>query len=213
MIKLLYGTTNKAKISSMKNSLKSINVSLQNNHNLDLSVVKVVENGDTPIDNAKIKALAFYEKFDVPVFSCDSGLYFKNIDDKYQPGVKVRRVNGKHLNDEEMIEYYANLAKLHSGKLIAYYKNAICLVMSKNEVYCYDGDKIHSEEFIISSIPHKNRTNGFPLDSLSINIESGKYYMDIKKDPSHDYALKKDLSNGFCDFFIENVTGVHGLNV
>jgi len=213
MIKLLYGTTNKAKISSMVNSLKSINVTLLNNDSFDLSVVKVVENGDTPIDNAKIKALAFYKKFKIPVFSCDSGLYFKNVDDKYQPNVKVRRVNDKHLNDEEMIEYYASLAKMHGGELISYYKNSICLAMGEDEMYCYDGHKIHSEEFVISSIPHKSRTNGLPLDSLSIHIESGKYYMDIKKDLSHAYALKKDLSNGFCDFFIENIKGVHRLNV
>ena len=207
MIKLLYGTTNLAKLSSMKHMLKGLNLEIINNPHIDFSHIKIEENGKTPIENARIKALAFYKEFKIPVFSCDSGLYFKNADDKYQPGVTVRRVSGKHLNDEEMIEYYSALAKKHGGKLISYYQNAISLVMNENEIYSYDGDLV-SEEFIITSVPHKKRTEGFPLDSLSVHIGTGKYYMDIKSDSTLTYLLKKDLSIGLCNFFITNVNGV-----
>ena len=141
----------------------------------------------------------------MPVFSCDTGLYFRNVEDKYQPGVTVRRINGKYLNDEEMIEYYASLAKSHGGQLTAYYKNAICLVIDKKQIYSYDGDSIHSEEFIISSHPHTMRTEGYPLDSLSIHKSSGKYYMDLRADTAHSYVLKKDLSQGFSNFFIDSI--------
>lgn len=201
MIKLLYGTSNQAKITSMKHMLRNINVSLLNDE-ITLPNLEIDENGATPIENAKIKALAFYRELKVPVFSADTGLYFRNIADEYQPGVTVRRAKGKYMNDEEMIAYYADLAKIHGGEIIAYYQNAMCLVMSENEIYCYDGEDIHSEEFIITSQPHKIRTNGFPLDSLSIHIQSGKFYMDLKGESAHGYVLKKDLSDGICNFFL-----------
>ena len=205
MIYLLYGTTNTAKIDSMKNMLNGIDVLLINNNLLDLHQVKADESGNSPVENAKIKALAFYNAFSLPVFSCDTGLYFKDVPQKYQPGAWVRRVNGHQMSDEEMISYYAGLAKKYGGQITAYYQNAICLVMSENEIYTLADQSLHSEEFIISSKPHKTRTKGYPLDSLSVHIESGKFYMDLPADTAHSYFLKKDLSEGFRRFFIQSI--------
>ncbi|MBN2878907.1 MAG: non-canonical purine NTP pyrophosphatase [Clostridia bacterium] len=212
MTELLYGTSNKAKIQSMRHMLRSIEVSLANNDTFDLSKVIVEENGNTPLENASIKALAFYDEFSFPVFSCDTGLYLKDIPDKYQPGVQVRRANGNHMNDEEMIQYYANLAAQHGGEITAYYQNAICLVMNKHEIYTRADESLHSEEFIIAAHPHKNRTPGYPLDSLSVHIESGKFYMDLKSDLNYSYVLKKDLSEGFSQFFIDSI-GAKYINI
>ena len=88
--------------------------------------------------------MAFYDTFGLPVFSCDTGLYFRNVADKYQPGVQVRRINGHYMDDEEMIEYYANLAAMHGGEITAYYQNAICLVISKYEFYLRADESLHS---------------------------------------------------------------------
>lgn len=41
----------------------------------------------------------------IPVFASDSGLYIEGIEAERQPGVHVRRVGGKELTDEEMIDY------------------------------------------------------------------------------------------------------------
>ena len=108
-----------------------------------------------------------------------------------------------------MIEYYSALAKELGGEMRVKYKNAICLVMDKENIFCYDGEDIGSEEFIIGSKPHKNREKGFPLNSLSIHIDSGKYYMDIRK---NDYALNKNCKekamlqdNGFRKFFKSSI--------
>lgn len=206
MINLLYGTSNTAKITSMDHMLSGINISLVNSDTMDLSKIVIDENGNTPIVNAKIKAFAFYRAFGVPVFSCDTGLYFRGVADRYQPGVSVRRIDGKYLDDEEIIACYVHLAKLHGGSIKAYYQNAICLVMSTDQIYCFDGESIHSEEFIITSNPHKNRTAGYPLDSLSIHILSGKFYMDLHADAPNSYVLKRDLSAGFCKFFVDSIS-------
>ena len=58
----------------------------------------------------------YYDAFQMPVFSCDSGLYFDNVPDQVQPGVHVRNVNGKCLSDEEMLDYCGGLAKQYGKR-------------------------------------------------------------------------------------------------
>ena len=91
------------------------------------TIPRVVEDGKSPLENARLKATAYYEAFHIPVFPCGSGLYFDNVQEGIQPGVHVRNVNGKCLTDDEMIDYYFGLVKIY-GKLVARYRNAICFV-------------------------------------------------------------------------------------
>lgn len=127
-MKLLYGTGNPAKLSAMKSRLEKIDIELISLNELKAegkTIPAVPEDGKTPLENARQKAVAYYKAFKMPVFSCDSGLYFDCVPDEVQPGVHVRNVNGKCLSDEEMIEYYGGLVKQY-GNLTARYKNAIC---------------------------------------------------------------------------------------
>ena len=143
-MKLLYGTGNPAKLDAMKSRLKNLGIELIGLSDLiadGITVPKVSEDGDTPLQNARQKAIAYYEAFKVPVFSCDSGLYFENVPDEVQPGVHVRTINGKRLSDEEMMEYYAKLVRQY-GKLTARYRNAICFVKDENHIYgAMDGER------------------------------------------------------------------------
>jgi len=113
------------------------------------------------------------------VFSCDSGLYFDIVPNNFQPGVFVRRPKGKELSDEEMIDFYSNLARKF-GNLKAKYKNAICFIFNKDTIFSSDDDVLSGNSFIITSIPHKKQVKGFPLDCLSVN-EKNEYYYDIDK--------------------------------
>lgn len=200
-MEILYGTRNLAKINSMKNMLKDLDIEILSLNDVDLKVGAVDESGNSPLDNAKIKAFAYYKAFKKPVFSCDSGLYIDGISPSSQPGVHVRRVRGKELNDEEMIEYYSELALNAGGEVRARYKNAICLILNEEEVFQYDGDDISSKQFIITSTPHKKRNKGFPLDSLSKDIETDKYYMDL----TYHTAEEASMINGFREFFIRSL--------
>ncbi len=42
-------------------------------------IPQVEEDGQTPLENARQKALAYYQAFQIPVFSCDSGLAKKYV--------------------------------------------------------------------------------------------------------------------------------------
>ena len=199
-MKILYGTGNIAKINSMKNMLRNLEIEIISLNDVNLKVEKIYENGNSPLENAKIKAFAYYKVWGKPVFSCDSALYIDRMDFCHQPGVHVRRINGGELNDEEMIKYYTELASKAGGEVKAKYKNAICLILDEKKVFEYDGNDI-AEEFIITSEPHKKRKRGFPLDSISKDIKTGKYYMDL----SYYTESQKNMINGFRDFFIRSL--------
>lgn len=198
-MRLLYGTSNPAKLSHMKEMLQGLDVEIVGLSEIKMKVGEIDESGNDPLENARIKAIAYYKLVNMPVFSCDSGLYIEGIDVKRQPGIHVRRVNGKQLKDEEMIEYYGNIAKELGGKTKAMYKNAICFIQDEERIFESMGDELGSEKFILTSIPHKNRNKGFPLDSISIDEKSGKYYMDIEDEENYGEKVR----DGFRKFFIK----------
>lgn len=199
-MKLLFGTGNEAKLSVMKSRLENIGIELIGLNDLRAEgkcIPEILENGNTPLENARIKALAYYEAFHIPVFSCDSGLYFDNVPDEVQPGVHVRNVAGKCLSDEEMIEYYTGLAKKY-GNLIAQYRNAICFVMDEEHVYESMDPSVYSEKFILTDKPHSLiREKGFPLDSMSIDMKTNKYYYDLEASELEQFAVE----DGVLKFF------------
>jgi 8-oxo-dGTP diphosphatase len=195
-MKLIYGTTNKAKIEFMKKRVEPLGIELLSLEDVNAPKLRIDENGNSPLENAKIKALAYYEALKMPLFSCDSGLYIDGLDDARQPGINVRGLHD-HMNDDDTRAYYSSLAAEFGGKMTARYKNAICLILDETRIYEYIGDDIASEPFWLVSKPHEKRNEGFPLDCISVHIESGKYYYDI--DGYGEKYLEAD--NGFTAFF------------
>lgn len=199
-MQILFGTGNQAKLSTMKNRLEKIGIELIGLNELRAegkSIPEVLEDGNTLLENAKLKALAYYEAFRIPVFSCDSGLYFDHVPDEDQPGVHVRNVNGKCLSDEEMMEYYAGLVRKY-GNLVAQYRNAICFVMDEKHIYEAMEPSMYSEKFILTDKPHsKIREKGFPLDSMSIDMRTNRYYYDLAENELAQF----DVEDGFLQFF------------
>lgn len=201
-IRLLYGTGNQAKLDGMRKWLEPLEIEIIGLGDLKKTIPAVQENGMTPLENARLKASAYYEAFHMPVFSCDSGLYFDNVPSTVSPGIHVRTIGGKYLSDEEMIAYYSGLAKQY-GNLTARYKNAICLIMDYGHRYEAMEPSMESKPFLIADKPHPDRVRkaGFPLDCLSVDIGTGKYYYDLPEDTLEQVATK----NGFLEFFVKNV--------
>lgn len=199
-MRLLFGTGNQAKLAAMKSRLEKIGIELIGLNELRAegkSIPEVLENGNTPLENAKRKALAYYEAFQIPVFSCDSGLYFDHVPDEVQPGVHVRNVKGKCLSDKEMMEYYAGLVRKY-GNLVAQYRNAICFVMDEKHVYEAMEPSMYSEKFILTDKPYSEiRKKGFPLDSMSIDMKTNRYYYELAEEELAQF----DVEDGFLQFF------------
>lgn len=199
-MKLLYGTGNLAKLSAMRSRLGQLGIELIGLNDLRAEgeiIPEVAEDGSTPLENARLKALAYYKAFGISVFSCDSGLYFDNIPKEVQPGVHVRNINGKCMSDDEMINYYSGLVKCY-GNLVARYRNAICFVMDENHIYEAMEPSMESERFILTDKPHGAiRKKGFPLDSISLDLKTNKYYYDLPEEKLEQVAVE----DGFLEFF------------
>lgn len=70
-MKLLYGTGNRAKLSAMRSRLKQLDIELIGLDDLRAegkTIPQVVEDGKSPLENARLKATAYYEAFHIPVF-------------------------------------------------------------------------------------------------------------------------------------------------
>ena len=202
-MRILYGTTNKGKLQAMEKSVRQLDIEVIGLNDLNCKLPLIEECGRTPLENAEIKARAYFEAFHMPVFSCDSGLYFDELTDEEQPGIHVRRVNGKELNDDEMIQHYSTLAGKYGGKITGRYRNAIYFILDEDHHYSSMDMSIATEPFVLVTKPHVKRVEGFPLDSLSIDIETGKYYYDIEV---------KDVSTSVDDGVRKFFTDVLQLN-
>ena len=195
-MKLLYGTTNKSKIEFMQKRVAHLGIEILSLADVSTSSnLHIEENGSDPLENAKIKALAYFNALRMPLFSADSGLYIDGLDNERQPGINVRGPDD-NMNDDEAIAHYSALADEMGGQMVARYRNAICLILEDGQIHEYMGDDIASEPFMMVSKPHKIRKEGFPLDSLSVHIKSGKYYYDMEN--GWKYGESDD---GFADFF------------
>lgn len=196
-MKLLYGTGNPAKLADAKRWTEGLGFELLSLRDMEGEIPQVVEDGGTMLENARKKAHAYYRAFGIPVFSCDTGLYFENVSEEDQPGIHVRTVNGKCLTDQEMREHYIGLVRKY-GRLTAQYRSAICLVLDESRSFELMDESLESEKFFLTDRPHPHAINqGYPLDGLSVHIATGRYYYDLGEERVQSLAV----GDGFRRFF------------
>jgi len=201
-VKILYATGNPAKFATMQRRLEPLGIelySLTEAAQTESDIPQVKESGTTPLENARIKANAYYEAFQMPVFSCDSGLYFEGEAKADEPGVHVRTSGGVCLSDEQVSRRIIALAEKY-GTITAYYKHAICLVMDEKHVYEVMDESTESRRFYITNVPHSGVNKGFPIDRLSVDIETGKYFYDLPKEAVDRLAVEEGVLKFFEEF-------------
>lgn len=190
MKKVLFATENESKCERFKNALLKNNIEIITINDIDKKQ-DIIENGKDAIENALIKARAYAKVCDIPVFAMDDNLYIDNLPKEKQPGMYVRRVNGKRLTDDEIIEYYSNLAKVYGekGRLTCRWVYGIAIINNGHE-YTYTWSK---EDFYIVDKPSNKINPGYPLNTISINKKLNKYFTDITEDDKK--KIKEDESN------------------
>ena len=119
----------------------------------------------------------------------DNNLFIEELPEDKQPGTYVRRINGKELNDEEMIEYYTNLVKENGGKLTAKWVYGMVIYSEKGiKEYTWAKDKFN---FITK--PCAKRNPGYPLDSITIVPEYNKYLVELTEEDKKHYKKKDNI--------------------
>ena len=173
-MKVLFATSNPAKVRNYKEELSKKGIELLTLKDIDISI-PVEESGKNAIENAYIKAKAYYDELGMPTIGMDNNLFIEGLPDELQPGEFVRRIGGKELNDDEMIEYYTKLVKEYGGKLKARWVYGMVLI-TNNETYEFNWS--YNDFYLVSEV-NKKRNPGYPLDSISIDEKTNKYFVDM----------------------------------
>lgn len=199
MKKILFATNNQTKSKRFTNDLLKHDIEIVSL--LDMNIkLDVEENGKDAIENALIKAKACYKMTKMITLAMDDNLYLENVPNDKQPGMYVRRVNGKRLTDEEMIEYYTNLAKEYgeNGKMTARWVYGIALIVDGKE-YTYTWSK---NDFYIVDKPSDIVEPGYPLNTISINKKLNKYFTELTEEDK--LSIKEDESD-VIDFIVDKI--------
>lgn len=199
MREILFATGNKSKAKRFTKGLLEHDIKVLTLEDININI-EVEENGSTAIENALIKARTYAKETSLPVFAMDDTLYIDNIPDDKQPGLFVRRVNGKKLNDEEMIEYYSNLAKEYgtNGLLTGRWIYGMALINNGHE-YTYTWSK---QNFYITSTPSNIINPGYPLNTISINIKLNKYFTELTEE---DKLLIQEDESHVVNFLVDSL--------
>ena len=198
-MKILFATTNKSKMKSYGTPLIKSGIELLSLSDLSIDI-DIDENGNDVVENACIKAKGYYELSNMDTFAIDEGLYFEDVPESIQPATHVRRVNGKRLNDEEMINHYLDIVNKYgkNGILRGYFKKAVALIingeLSTCEIKTY-------REFI------NRRSNivkeGYPLASIQYVDKYNKYKSELTDEENEE--LKKEEQNEIIEFLLEKL--------
>ena len=199
MKRVLFATGNESKAKRFSKGLqeKGIEVITLKDINKD---IEVEENGKNAIENALIKARAYAQATNMPVFAMDDNLYIENVPDEKQPGMYVRRVNGKRLTDEEMIEHYTNLARTYgdNGRIICRWVYGMAIINNgKEDTYTWS-----KEDFYIVDKPSDKINQGYPLNSISVNKKLSKYFTEMTEEDRN--SVQEDESD-VVEFIAKNV--------
>lgn len=199
MKKVLFATGNIAKVKRFKDKLLARGIELLSLKDLNISL-SVEENGTSAIENALIKARAYKKEVDMPVMAMDDSLYLENVPENLQPGLFVRRVNGKSLTDEEMIEHYSNLVKDYGvdGAIVARWIYGLAIIKENTE-RTYTWSK---NDFLLVDTPSKVVNPGYPLNSISKNIKLDKYFSEMTQE---DQESVQEQEDDVIDFIAKNV--------
>ncbi len=98
--------------------------------------LSVIEDGDTFHENALKKAQSYYNKFNKPIISDDSGIIVESLPDEL--GIHSARFGGENLTDPQRAELL--LKKLDNQiNRQAYFICILCIYLSTDEYYFFEG--------------------------------------------------------------------------
>ena len=188
-MKILFATGNETKSKRFTKGLSKYGIEVISLKDLNIDL-DVEENGHNAIENASIKAKAYYDATKMITMAMDDTLYLDNVPETEQPGMFVRRVNGKRLNDEQMLEHYTNLVKKYGkdGKLTARWIYGLAIIKD-GKLSTYTWSK---EDFYMTDKINDKLDVGYPLNSISINIKLNKYFTDLTEEDKKEIKQEEN---------------------
>ena len=190
MKKLLFAATNESKLNRFSEELLENDIELVSlkSFNLDLNIE---ENGKNVIENALLKAKEAYKLTKIPVIGMDDSLLMEGLPESLQPGLFVRRVNGKTLTDEEMLNYYIDLVDTYgqNGRLNCKWVYGLALIDEQGQAFTYTWEK---DNFYMVNEKSEIINPGYPLNSISKYKANDKFFTEITDAEKESLKIKED---------------------
>lgn len=203
-MKLLFATGNEFKFKLMEERLKCFkDIELVNPKVLGINI-DVVEDGQTAEENSIKKAKAYYEATKLPVISEDAGLFIDKFSKNEQPGLYVKRVNGKdNLTDKEILNYYIDMLNKYNGRSLAHYYTGVCIIDGDGNIY---SDTINETEFLLTANRSKKvNMSGAILEPISYDLDAEKYFDERTREEEEFHY--KDLNEKYKNL-VKNVFNI-----
>ena len=195
---LLYANSREEDIRRMKQIMAGTGIEIFSPYEVGARV-HVKTKGLDPVENARIKAMAYYQKMGIPSIAVESGLYIEGLPEGEQPAAQYRKYKGIRLSDEDCIDYYCALANRIGKQIKAMFLSAICLVVTEEDIFQSSADSLSVKPFYLAQRVHPKRVPHQPFASLAINLQDGRYWAD---DP--EQILTWELTNAYRDFLVGN---------
>ena len=61
-------------------------------------------------------------------------------------------------------------------------------------------EDLWGSSFLLTDKPHAKRVEGFPLDSISLDIKTGRYCYDLEENSQDDLVSQRGFAGFFEDF-------------
>ncbi len=178
-MKIILATKNKGKLKEIQDIFKDTNFETVNLLDFENNF-KIIEDGNSFKENAKIKAKYVYDKLKLPVIADDSGLCCEQLNGA--PGIYSARYSGENANDEKnnkkLLKELSKFPKPHKAKFVC-------------SAVFYDGNNFVSTiGELKGEIADKPRgKNGFGYDPIFIaagyKITNGELSLAEKNKISH----------------------------
>ena len=175
-MKVLIATKNNGKIEKYSAILNKMGINYYTLNDIKLDL-EIEENGKTTEENAVLKAKAYYEAAKTPVLADDSGLIIDKLPEEKQPGIYVKRHNGRELTDDEILDLYSKEIEEVGGESTGAFVITIAIIDENGKIHT----KLTRHNRLFVSKPDINRVPGYPLSSLVFDKESGMYMTEKKK--------------------------------
>lgn len=186
MSKILIATTNLGKFNIYKAVFDELGLECTNLKELGV-VADVEENGKDEIENAVIKAKAYHQLTGLAVMANDSGLVIDKFKPEDQPGVLVRRYQGRELSDQEMIDIYIEKLNEVGGSSTGHYNVGLALIDEQGNLFTRE---FKPKRYFVNK-PSSVVKKGVPLSSLSYDEVSGKYMSEMTTQERNDYEAEE----------------------
>ena len=186
--KVLVATNNPSKKKLFKYIFKEFNIDAIFLDDVNLAGEKIIEDGETVLDNALKKARHFHKLTGMITFGDDAAVVIDALNG--EPGVKARRWNGVFddtVDDETWLNYLLERMKdVKAEKRTGNYISGWAFVNSDGTENVIENV---SSKFLLLEEPVKPYGKGWPMEAVQFDIEQNLMYKDLCEEIKYKIVL------------------------